>query len=149
MKNNKYQITGIKGRLLHLGFVLLIVLLYACDGGYVPSVQDDSIKFDLIESEGDSEPQTLKVTVYIPSQINDKDMYKVTCVPDISPPSPFPDEISKTETYTFTIDPAITYTITVYIATYVDDDRASPPNYENIVATASYPPGRADTEDDT
>jgi hypothetical protein len=46
MKNNKYQITGIKGRLLHLIFVtcyLLIVLLYACDDGYQASVK--SIKF--------------------------------------------------------------------------------------------------------
>jgi len=43
MKNNKYQITDIKGRLLRLGFVtcyLLIVLLSACEDGYKPNIRD-------------------------------------------------------------------------------------------------------------
>jgi len=43
MKNNKYQITNIKGRLLHPGFVaccLLIVLLSACDDGYHAGVRE-------------------------------------------------------------------------------------------------------------
>jgi len=49
MKNNRYQITGIKGRLLRLGFVtccLLIVLLYACDDNdYEETIKVKDIKF--------------------------------------------------------------------------------------------------------
>jgi len=46
MKNNKYQKTGIKGRLLHPGFVtcyLFIALLYACNGGYEPEVGGEDV----------------------------------------------------------------------------------------------------------
>jgi len=99
MKNNKYQITGIKGRLLHFGFVtcyLLIVLLYACAGGYQPNVK--GIKFYRVNSDdtktliddnnpvilhkgtlngdgkSDGELVILEITCVNPSSVSDEDI---------------------------------------------------------------------------
>ena len=53
-------------RLLYPGFVLLIVLLCACNGGYEPVVGgEDTITY---EQDGD----VLTVTVHIPSRITDE-----------------------------------------------------------------------------
>jgi len=66
MKNNNYQVTGIKGRLLPLGFILLIVFLSACNGGYDPSAVMEETIFPVYDED------TLKldrVIVKIPKKI--------------------------------------------------------------------------------
>jgi len=87
MKNNNYQIAGIKGRLSRPGFIacyLLIVLLYACNGGYVPSVGgENTITYEY------NKDKELEVTVHIPGKITDEiqhgareEDYKVQFIPE-------------------------------------------------------------------
>jgi len=82
MKNNKYQITGNKGRLPHLGFVacyLLIFLLYACEDGYQPTVRISIDKPELnVEIK---ESKELKVTVVKSSRITDEYQVEVKVNP--------------------------------------------------------------------
>jgi len=136
MKNNKYQITGIKGRLLHLGFVtcyLLIVLLYACEGGYDPSVQ---VSIGPPENVEDNLEENYKVTVHISSKINklneDEEKYKYEVewestgtfkrsVPSSSPETGRPETttrvIMERTTFFFQMTAGDTVTITVKLLT--------------------------------
>jgi hypothetical protein len=142
MKNNKYQITGIKGRLLHLGFVLLIVLLYACEGGYEPSVKDSDISFELIETEDNPDPNVtvLKVTVHIPSKLDDSYEVKWESVPEgqISTTSPPPETtIAETATFILTVNnDAKQIKITVW--KWSSDEVGAPALEDTPVATATY-----------
>jgi hypothetical protein len=153
MKNNKYQITGIKGRLLYLSFVLLIVLLYACDGGYEPSVRNESISFEYTPKTADdpTSTSTLKITVYIPSKIKDTDLYGVDLEPATGltlklPVSPTPQPIGTPplygilETTTFTyIVPEADFTITITVTKLAFDEGSSRPNEDSeTVAKVKY-----------
>jgi len=72
MKKNNYQITGIKGRLLHISLVacyLLIVLLYACEDGYQPTKRI-SLDNDTLEIK-EGEEATLNLIVVKSSKMPD------------------------------------------------------------------------------
>jgi hypothetical protein len=85
MKKNKNQITGIKGRLLHISFVicyLLIVLLYACDDGYQPSVKEQDVIFYYKDIQEEI-PIEVKINADNPFIVNDtaKELFIIYEIP--------------------------------------------------------------------